>query len=214
MKKKIRNDLIKRIFKIFEYLCNISGDFLDKIIDNNILNILVDMISNEFNSNNEQSMKSSLSFLTEIFSLLISFFPSYKKDSNEEVKKEKILSEKNMNNYKFLCQNIVQRLINNIMAKSACSTLSNLVKFLQIFTYSAERNVINNFVDSKPLSQIVSKLLDTKYLPYLSDLIELLNNLMKKSPEHFIVNFLREGIVKKIKNFKFKTEKKKQEKTE
>ena len=201
--KKIRNDLIKRIFKIFEYLCNISGDFLDKIIDNNILNILVDMISNEFNSNNEQSMKSSLSFLTEIFSLLISFFPSYKKDSNEEVKKEKILSEKNMNNYKFLCQNIVQRLINNIMAKSACSTLSNLVKFLQIFTYSAERNVINNFVDSKPLSQIVSKLLDTKYLPYLSDLIELLNNLMKKSPEHFIVNFLREGIVENIKNFKY-----------
>ena len=212
--KKIRNDLIKRIFKIFEYLCNISGDFLDKIIDNNILNILVDMISNEFNSNNEQSMKSSLSFLTEIFSLLISFFPSYKKDSNEEVKKEKILSEKNMNNYKFLCQNIVQRLINNIMAKSACSTLSNLVKFLQIFTYSAERNVINNFVDSKPLSQIVSKLLDTKYLPYLSDLIELLNNLMKKSPEHFIVNFLREGIVENIKNFKFETEQKKQEKTE
>ena len=113
-----------------------------------------------------------------------------------------------MNNYKFLCQNIVQTLINNIMAKSACSTLSNLVKFLQIFTLSAERNVNNTFIYSKPLSQIISKLLDTKYLPYLADLIELFNNLMKKSPEHFIVNFLREGIVENIKNFKFETEQK------
>ncbi len=212
--KKIGNDLIKRIFKIFEYLCKISGDFLDKIIANNILNILVDMISNEFNTNNEQSAKSTMSFLTEIFSLLTSFFPSYKKDSSEEIKKEKILTEKNMNNYKFLCQKIIYSLINNIMTKSACSTLSNLVKFLQIFTYSAEKNVIENFMDSKPLSQIISKLLDTKYLPYLSDLIELLNCLMKKCPEHFIVNFLREGIVENLKNFKFEKEEKKQEKAD
>ena len=62
------------------------------------------------------------------------------------------------------------------------------------------------------MAQIISKLLDTKYLPYLNDLILLMSELLSKCPENFIVNFIREGIVENLKNFKFEKNENKSEK--
>ena len=140
--------------------------------------------------------------------LITSFFP----DKKEKINKEKILSEESKENYNYFCSNILSILIDNIMSKSACSTLSNLIKFLIIFIKSADKNIIIKNIHSKSLAQIISKLLDTKYLPYLNDLILLMSELLSKCPEHFIVNFIREGIVENLKNFKFEKNENKSEK--
>ena len=76
------------------------------------------------------------------------------------------------------------------MNKSACSNLSNLIKLIIIFIQTTEKeNIIAN-IDSKPMSQIISKLLDTKYYPYLNDLSIVIDILMDKTPEFYIKNFV------------------------
>ncbi len=213
--KKINIDIIKRILKIFEIISNLSKKGLEKLFNIKILELINEIIIDEFDLKNKNSdiNKNTISFLSEIFPLITSFFP----DKKEKINKEKILSEENKENYNYFCSNILSILIDNIMSKSACSTLSNLIKFLIIFIKSADKNIIIKNIHSKSLAQIISKLLDTKYLPYLNDLIILMSELLSKCPEHFIVNFIREGIVENLKNFKFeknenKSEKKKDDK--
>ena len=207
--KKINIDIIKRILKIFEIISNLSKKGLEKLFNIKILELINEIINDEFDLKNNKTdiNKNTISFLSEIFPLITSFFPDKKeKDLNL---KEKILSEENKENYNYFCNKILSILIDNIMSKSACSTLSNLIKFLIIFIKSADKNIIIQNIHSKSLAQIISKLLDTKYLPYLNDLILLMTELLSKCPEHFIVNFIREGIVENLKNFKFEEKEKK-----
>ena len=211
--KKIGTDLIKRILKIFQMMCSISSVALDKLVEKNIIQLIVDLIKNEFEvsesdkkdvpSSGNDSSKIQVSFLTETLQLLISFFPSGDK-------KEKILSDKNQKEYHALCENIISPLVKNIMIKSACSTLNNVVKFLIIFSESARKDDIIKYMDPKALAQIISKLLDTKHLPYVDDIISLLKIIMEKVPEYYVVPFIREGVVEGLRNFK--VEKKKEAK--
>jgi hypothetical protein len=208
--KKINIDIIKRILKIFEIISNLSKKGLEKLFNIKILELINEIIIDEFDLKNKNSdiNKNTISFLSEIFPLITSFFP----DKKEKTNKEKILSEENKENYNYFCSNILSILIDNIMSKSACSTLSNLIKFLIIFIKTADKDIIIKNIHSKSLAQIISKLLDTKYLPYLNDLILLMSELLSKCPEHFIVNFIREGIVENLKNFKFEKNENKSEK--
>ena len=93
------------------------------------------------------------------------------------------------------------------MTKSACSTLNNLIKFILVFSKYATKEKIENCINSKQMAQIISKLLDTKYEPYVSDLISLIEIFMSKIPEHFVKNFIREGIVENFRNYDFKPKK-------
>ena len=199
--KKIGSDLVKTILKIFTSLCSVSSAAFDKIIEVKFLNAIVDMIQSEFNigSNEDNFEKNPVSFLSELFPLLTSFFPSH----NAAKKEDKILNPKNIESYNFFCNSIISPLIKNIMLKSACSTLNNAMKLLIKFATNASKETIVSCMDAKALSQIISKLLDTKYLPYLVDNISMLTILMEKAPERFIVPFIREGIVENIRNFKF-----------
>ena len=228
--KKITADIVKKILKIINILFKVSKKETDKLLSLNILEIIVELIHHEFNdvisndnnkisiSNNSNNIndintaKSNSSFLTELFSLLISLFPDFKdidnQNKNDKTKKdEKILRKENAKYYEYLSKNIIKPLINNIMNKSACSTLNNLVKLILIFGKTATKENIEACINSKQMAQIISKLLDTKYEPYVNDLVTLLEIFMSKTPEHFIKNFIREGIVESIKSYDFKPKK-------
>ena len=230
--KKITAEIVKKILKIIHVIFKVSKKETDKLLSLNILEIVVEIIHHEFNDviSNEankitisksdsdnaiNTAKSSASFLTELFSLLISLFPERTKDASDDtktknekrVKDEKILRKENEKYYNYLCTNIIKPLVNNIINKSACSTLNNLVKLILVFSKTASKENIKNCINSKQMAQIVSKLLDTKYEPYVYDLISLLEIFMSKTPEHFIKNFIREGIIENIKNYDFNPKK-------
>jgi len=236
--KKISAEIVKKILKIIEILFKVSKKATDKLLSINFLEIVEEIIHHEFNdviatgdnnnntitiSNNNNSSKSineinpaksSASFLTELFSLLLSLFPEFRdikdnKDSkdNKKIKDEKILRKENEQYYNYFCKKIIKPLINNIMNKSACSTLNSLVKLILVFSKSATKETIENCINSKQMAQIISKLLDTKYEPYVIDLISLIEIFMSKIPEHFIKNLIREGIVESIKNYDFEPKK-------
>ena len=236
--KKISAEIVKKILKIIEILFKVSKKATDKLLSINFLEIVEEIIHHEFNdviatgdnnnntitiSNNNNSSKSineinpaksSASFLTELFSLLLSLFPEFRdikdnKDSkdNKKLKDEKILRKENEQYYNYFCKKIIKPLINNIMNKSACSTLNSLVKLILVFSKSATKETIENCINSKQMAQIISKLLDTKYEPYVIDLISLIEIFMSKIPEHFIKNLIREGIVESIKNYDFEPKK-------
>ena len=218
--KKITSELVKKILKIVDLTCELSNLVVDKFLSINLLPILVEIINYEFNDNPPYMSSNSLSslnsinndinnnadstFLTEFFSVLISLFPytdKTKEKDNKEIVYVKILSKKNKEYYLYFCKEILKPLVNNIMNKSACSNLSNLIKLIIIFIQTTEKeNIIAN-IDSKPMAQIISKLLDTKYYPYLNDLSILIDILMDKAPEFYIKNFVREGIIDNLKNY-------------
>ena len=222
--KKITAEIVKKILKIINIIFKVSKKLTDKILSLNFLEIIEEIIHHEFNdvitsknntisisnsnlneSNNVNTAKSSSSFLSELFLLLISLFPDNKDE--KKIKDLKILDSSNEKYYNYLCLNIIKPLVDNIMTKSACSTLNNLIKLILIFGKSASKEKIQNCINPKQMAQIISKLLDTKYEPYVYDLVSVLEIFLEKIPEHFIKNFIREGIIENIKNFEFKTQK-------
>ena len=233
--KRISADIVKKILKIINIIFKVSKKERDKLLSLNFLEIVVEIIHHEFNdvikadnntisisnnnineSKNINTAKSSSSFLSELFLLLISLFPeSSNKDSNidikdkndTKIKDQKILTKENEKYYNYLCRNIIKPLVDNIMAKSACATLSNLIKLILNFSKTASKENIQNCINPKQMAQIISKLLDTKYEPYIYDLLSLLEIFLSKIPEFFIKNLIREGIIESIKNFEFKPQK-------
>ena len=223
--KNVNCELVKKILLIISNSCDVSNKLVDKLFSIHLLPTLSEIIHYEFNyytsntlstynvgnNNNTDLKESSSTFLSELFNVLTSFFPII--TNNEENKEEKdnsqtkILAPKNKKYYDYFCQEILMPLINNIMEKSACSNLNNLIKLVLSFVKTTSKENIIIYVDSKPLAQIISKLLDTKYPPYINDLISLIEILMSKVPEHFIKNFIREGIIEALKNYKIDSNK-------
>jgi hypothetical protein len=167
------------------------------------LNILVEIINYEFSSqgNHDNSIDNTNStFLTELFSVLISLFPPFEEESalNKDIK---ILSKQNKEYYKYFCKEILKPLINFIMSKSACGNLDNLIQLILVFIKNTDKENIIAHIDPKPMSQIISKLLDTKYYLYLNDLSTLIDILMTKTSNYYMNNFIREGIIENLKNY-------------
>ena len=207
--KKINPELIKKTLINIKTICKISRLVVDKFLSINLLNILVEIINYEFSNNqtnqtsndnpiNESNANST--FLTELFGVLISIFPQIKEDSTD-IEYIKILSKNNKEYYKFFCKEILKPLINNIMSKSACSNLDNLIQLILVFIKSTDKDNIIAHIDSKPMSQIISKLLDTKYYVYLNDLSTLIDILLTKTSNYYMNNFLREGIIDTIQKY-------------
>ena len=75
------------------------------------------------------------------------------------------------------------------------------MQLILIFIQTTDKDNIIAFIDSKPVSQIISKLLDTKYYVYFNDLSILIDVLMTKAPSVYLNNFIREGIIDNIQNY-------------
>ena len=202
--KKINPELIKKVLINIKMACVLSPLAVNKYLSINLLGILVEIINYEFSSNqtnNDNSIDNTNStFLTELFSVLISLFPTIEEDSDlpNDIK---ILSKQNKEYYKTFCRDILKPLINYIMSKSACSNLDNLIQLILVFIKTTDKDNIIAYIDPKPMSEIISKLLDTKYYVYLNDLATLIDILMAKTSNYYMNNFIREGIIENIKNY-------------
>ena len=202
--KKLNPELIKKVLTNIKVACSLSPLAVDKYLSINLLGILIEIINYEFSNNqtkNDNSIDNANStFLTELFSVLISLFPPFEEESVIQ-KDIKILAKQNKKYYKTFCKEILKPLINYIMSKSACGNLDNLIQLILIFIQTTDKDNIISHVDPKPISQIISKLLDTKYYVYLNDLATLIDILMTKTSNYYLNNFIREGIIENIKNF-------------
>ena len=209
--KKITPELVKKILNNIKIVCTISILAVNKYLSINLLPILVEIINFEFSNNQANANNNSTSqkytidntntyFLTEFFSVLISLFPPIDQET-KEYDNIKILSKDNKKYYDYFCKEILKPLVNYIMTKSAASNLENLMQLILIFIQTTDKDNIIAFIDSKPVSQIISKLLDTKYYVYLNDLSILIDVLMTKAPSVYLNNFIREGIIDNIQNY-------------
>ena len=201
--KKLNPELIKKVLINIKLVCALSPLAVNKYLSINLLNILVEIINYEFSSqgNHDNSIDNTNStFLTELFSVLISLFPPFEEESalNKDIK---ILSKQNKEYYKYFCKEILKPLINFIMSKSACGNLDNLIQLILVFIKTTDKDNIIAYIDPKPMSQIISKLLDTKYYLYLNDLSTLIDILMTKTSNYYMNNFIREGIIENLKNY-------------
>ena len=230
--KKMAQKIIKKIFKTINIIFQVSKKETKKLLSLNFLGIVAEILHHEFNdviksqnntktiskkknNNNKDvnSAKSNSSFLAELFSSLIALFP-VKKDNNiiddltenKNDKKidEKILRKDNEKYYDYLCTNIIKALVNNILNKPTCSTLNNLVELIIVFSKTASKDCIQNYINPNQIALIINKILDTKYEPYILNLISFLEIFMTKAPEHFIQNIISEGIIENFKNYENK----------
>ena len=209
----ITEQLIKEILRTIVLILEISKEGMNKILSSNFLDIVSNIINNEYNTearnnNNNNNLnirrihsdvnRRGLLFLSEFFDVLIALFPSKDEDS----KNKKIINPENKKYYDYFCQNIFLPLFNNIMKKSTNRIFDKSIKLILSFVDNSNKNDIISFLPSKPLSQIIIKLLDTKNNNNISDSVSLVKSLLEKASENFIVSFLREGIVHKLKNLK------------
>jgi len=89
------------------------------------------------------------------------------------------------------------------MKKPITTILSNnFIRLISSFINNATKEDIVLFLPSKPISQIIIKLLNTKKYNSVNDSISLIKCLLDKAPENYIVSFVREGIIESLKNFK------------
>ena len=225
----ITEQLIRIILKTIVSILQISKEGMDKILSHKFLDIISDIINNEFNvelktynnnnnninnnnnniiinrrKNSNASNRRGLIFLFEFFDILIALFPSLK---SIDLKNKKILNPENKIYYDYFCQNILLPLINNIRNKSTSKLLINFIKLILAFINNANKDDIILYLPSKPISQIIINLLDTKNNANIIDAVSLVQSLLEKVPENYIVNFVREGIVHTLKNYKFETKK-------
>ena len=209
--KNITPELVKKILNNIKIVCGLSCLAVDKYLSINLLPILVEIINYEFSNNqintnnisipeNYTTDNTNSNFLTELFSVLVSLFPPI----DEETKTYdniKILSKQNKKYYDYFCKEIFKTLVSFIMTKSACSNLENLMQLILVFIQTTDKENIIACIDSKPIAQIIGKLLDTKYYVYLNDLSTLLDILMTKAPNFYLNNFIREGIIDNIQSY-------------
>jgi hypothetical protein len=216
----ITEQLIRSILKIIVIFLEISKEGMDKILSNNFLEIIADTVNNEFNTeikidnnnniinkrkNSNANNRRGLLFLSDFFDILIALFPSWKYN---DIKNKKILNSENKKYFDYFCQNIFLPLIKNIRNKSSNKILINLIKLILAFINNTDKNDVIQFLPSKPISQIIIKLLESKDNNNVIDALSLIKSLLEKAPEEYIVNFVREGIVDNLKNFKIEPKKK------
>ena len=229
----ITESLIRVILRTIIVILEISRKGLDKLLSNNLLIIIADIINNGFNSekkatnnnniniinnndnnfindnNNENKnihiFKKRLSiFLFELFNILIALFPDWK---NKDENNKKILSIENSKYFDYFCQNIFLPLIKNIIDKSNNKIIEFLTKLILAFINNVNEKDIILYLPSKEISQIINKLLDLKNNSSIIKSFSLIESLLKKSPENYIVSFIREGVIHKLKNIKLETKK-------
>ena len=202
----LNNKLLEIISEI------INQEFYDNNNNNSIVNNDNNIIitnSNNINNNNynyNNINKKNIYLLPDLFNILIYLFPSssYKinKKNNENINDDKkLLKPENKHFYDYFCKNILLPLIKNITNKFTHQISNNFIKIILAFTNTANKSDIEIFLPSKPISQIIIKLLNENSISTLTDCFSLLECLLEKAPELFITNLIREGIVDTLRNY-------------
>ena len=199
-------DIIKIVIKILESLSNLSNESTDIFLNMNILETIYYILSKNIDdidrtkalfSNNNQSDQtaisdSSVNFESEIISLLISFFPE---NNKAEASNSKIFSPNNKSFYFSFCEKILIYLINNIISIQSSSTTVQIFKLIKLFIANSKNEYIVVYINDSKLANICSKMLDSKDTSYVLEVLNLVNIIMEKVPENYIISFIREGVV-------------------
>lgn len=198
----ISQDTLKNIIKIFNIISNCSSEISNLILNMNILEIIYSIISKEMatsTTTTESDGKSKLgstyhTVFVEIFSLLQSLFP--------EKKCKKLVKLIDPNNKHFLVyfsEKILNTLISNIVSNPSTNTLLQVIKLVETYIFFSNKEQILAYVDPINLSNVASKMLDSKDTSYIFQIFELIDLIMSKCPEGFITSFIREGVVHNMK---------------
>ena len=234
--KIISEQLIHNILRIIVIILEISQEGMNKILSNKFLELISDIINTEFKSdinnnnnfNNDNSNNNIINlniiplksnnnkrfstFSSEFFDIMNALFPkSYNIYLKKNIDDKKILKPENKAYYDFFCNSIFLPLINNVMKKSMNILCNNYIKLISSFILNATKDDIILYLPSKPISQIIIKLLDTKKYSLVNDSVNLIKCLLDKSPENYIVSFVREGIIENLKNLKLEESERKRE---
>ena len=192
--KIISEQLIHNILRIIVIILEISQEGMNKILSNKFLELISDIINTEFKSdinnnnnfNNDNSNNNIINlniiplksnnnkrfstFSSEFFDIMNALFPKsyniYLKKNNDD---KKILKPENKAYYDFFCNSIFRPLINNVMKKSMNILCNNYIKLISSFILNATKDDIILYLPSKPISQIIIKLLDTKKYSLVND---------------------------------------------
>jgi hypothetical protein len=192
----IYQETFKNILKLFEVFCNLSPDITNLILNMNILEIIYNVLSRELGQNNIKLKLSSNSHsaYTELFSLLIAFFPN-KKSKTVDCK---LLSETNKSFFIYFSDKILNLLVNNIVNIPSSNTMVQIMKLVEMYiTYSPKGDIVT-YIDPVNLSNIAGKMLDSKDSSYILEVFAVVDVIMSKVPELFYVSFIREGVVDNI----------------
>jgi hypothetical protein len=175
----------------------------------NILEIINTILFKELNFLEQKSKFSSsnISIFAEIFALLISFFPNpifgksqlHVQMSKKENFTTKLMAESNKHYYVYFSEKILSILVKNIVNMPSTSTILEVIHLIELYVTYSPKDQIIIYIDPVKLSNICSKMLDSKDTTYISKIITLVEIIMNTCPENFIETFLREGVIDNIK---------------
>jgi hypothetical protein len=143
----------------------------------------------------------------EIIPLLIEFFP--KKENTENTN---INTDNDYYQYvEFIGSNIIKPIIESSTDYKNHDTTNqisinnvsnrNISRLLDVFIKNADKSQIITYLCPENVSQLLIKFTNsTGNNSNISELLSLMEALMTKCPEHFIVSFIRGGIIEKLKN--------------
>jgi hypothetical protein len=197
----VQVDTFKNILRIFEILCSISSEITNLVLNMNVLEIIYNILCKELEvgisvtSMNVKLSSSSSSAYIELFALLISFFPGKKSKSSD-----RILASNNEHFFIYFSDKILILLINNIVNISSSTTMVSLIKLISMYIQNSPNDYIQKYMDPAKISNIASKMVDSKDSSYIVEIFDLVEIIMNKVPEIFFVSFIREGVVDHIKS--------------
>jgi len=195
----IFQDTLKNIIKIFQILCNSSVETTNLILNMNILEIIYSIIVKEMGTSSDNEGKSKLgttnhTIFVEIFALLQALFPEKKNK-----KMEKLVDLQNKDFLVYFSEKILNTLISNIVSNPSTNTLLQVIKLVETYVFFSNKEQILIYVDAINLSNVASKMLDSKDTSYIFQIFDLIELVMTKCPEGFITSFIREGVIDNIK---------------
>ena len=221
----INLETFKNIIKIFEYFCFLNADITNGILNMNILNVIYFILVKEFgliSSNTYKKLQSqdatnndlklslselsqekvskvvsnSQGYFIEIFNLLISLFPN----KNSKGAADRLLAQENKNFFIYFSEKILCLIINNVVNIPSSNSMVQIFKLLEMYIQSSSPENIFTYIDPIKFSNIANKMLDSKDSSYIMQVFSVVEIVMNKIPTHFLVSFLREGVIDSIKN--------------
>ena len=147
-------DTLKNILKVFEILCSQSSEMTNLILNMNILDIIYSILLKELGLDNSEQIKNKLgsshhTILSEIFSLLNSFFPN---TCSKEP--DKIISQINKQFYLFFSEKILNILVKEIINIPSSNTVIQVIKLVEMYINYSQIEFISTFIDESKLSNI------------------------------------------------------------
>ena len=215
-KVNINIETIKQVLKIFQLLSSLSDEVINYLLQHNSLVLIYTVLNRELliyqpselqNNDNNENKKSKLnsnsqSLYSDIFNLLMSFFPAQSLDVKNSLDNKhftKIMSIENKEYYLYFGANILKLLIDNIVYIPSNHTSLWGIQLITMYCSNSPNENIIKYITTIELSNTISKMLDSKDSSYIFVALLLLDILMRKIPHHFFNDFIRQGVVDNVK---------------